>query len=193
MTFRALPMLAVAAAALLPLAAQAQPVTPGKEYALAQILAPVPGTQACFRRDYSKEHLAAHPDQTVKSMEFRVAYHRFEPEQNYPEGQRNYYFQMFVERRGEEQRLEASGECTSGPEGQIFCGVECDGGGLGISAGRGGGLMVDLTAHDYIRMTQGCGGEDGDFVLLGAGKDDKLFRLDRVADAQCPAYDNWFD
>jgi len=192
MTPRAfLPMLAIAAlAAAAP--AQAQPVPPGEEGALAKLLKPVPGTQVCYRRDYDKAHLAKHPDQLVTSMEFRIAYHRFEPEQNYPEGQRNYYFQMLVDRRGETQRLEGSGECSASDGGPIVCSIECDGGGVGVAAAPGGGLMVDLTTYDYIRMTQGCGGEDGDFVLLTGGKDDKLFRLDRLPDAQCPSFDTWF-
>ncbi len=34
-------------------------------------------------------------------MEFRLAYHRFGPDEAYPERQRNYYFGLPVKRRGE--------------------------------------------------------------------------------------------
>lgn len=176
-------------AALAATPSQAQPVPPGEEGALAFLVRPQPGARACFKRVYDKAHLASHPHQTVTAMDFRIAYHRFEPDDNYPHGQRNYYFLMEAKRRGEKGRLVASGECTPGGSKAIYCGVECDGGGVSIEARQDGGLTVDLTGGS-IRMSRGCGDEE-DYVLLDAGKDDRRFRLERLAESQCPAYENW--
>ncbi len=169
--------------------AQAQPVPPGEEGKLASLVAPQPGAHKCFQRTYDAAHLSARPDQTVTAMEFRLAYHRFEPDEFYPQGQRNYYFALLVKRRGESRRLTAEGECIAYGDG-ISCGIDCDGGGLGIVAHEDGSLLVDLTPFGRIRMTRSCGdGEDS--VDLEPGKDDKTFRLDPVPASQCPAYEDW--
>jgi hypothetical protein len=180
-------VLAVLAAA----PAMGDTVEPGKEGPLADILAPEPGARVCFRRIYDAQHLKAHPKQTVAEIGFRLAYHRFEPDENYPEGQRNYYFHLEAKRHGEARPATGGGECSA-YEGRIFCGVDCDGGGLYLKGG-GGGSSITLSFGDVwgIRMAGGCGGgEEGDGGAdLLPGEDDKSFRLEKV-DA-CPAYDDW--
>jgi hypothetical protein len=168
----------------------AQPVEPGKEGELASILKPEPGAHACFRRAYDSQHLAAHPKQTVTAMELRLAYHRFEPDTTYPQGQRNYYFDLIVKRRGKEKTASGGGECSSGVDG-IFCGVECDGGGFFLKRAKDGkSLVVDFGDMWGIRLTEGCGEDESDYTELKPGADDKSFRLN-PSSANCPAYDAW--
>jgi hypothetical protein len=187
MRLHALPLLLLVAASL---QAAAEPVEPGKEGELALILKPKPGAHACFRREYDNKHLAVHPKQTVTAMELRLAYHRHEPDTHYPQGQRNYYFDLIVKRRGKEKTASGGGECTSGADG-IFCGVECDGGGFTLKRAKdGNSLVVDFGEMWGIRLTEGCGEDESDYTELKPGADDKSFRLDPSA-ANCPAYEAW--
>lgn len=171
-------------------AAGAQPVPPGEEGELLAFLPPRHGEHACFARAYDSAHLAAHPDQTVTAMEFRIAYFRWESDDLYPLGQRNYYFALRAKRRGEASELTAMGECTPLGEG-IGCGVDCDGGGIRVSRDVDGTVLVDLGEDGRIRMTPGCGDEETGAIDLTSGKDDRWFRLDPVPGAQCQGYDDW--
>ena len=92
----------VAASAVL---VQAQPVDPGAEGPLASLLAPEPGKRICFARDYDAAHMASHPQQRVRSMSFRLAYHAHEPDAFYPNGQRTYYFRLAATLRRREEAL----------------------------------------------------------------------------------------
>jgi len=172
--------------------ALAQAIPPGEEGELARFVPPQPGAHACFARAYDAAHLAAHPDQTVTEMEFRIAYFKWEPDETYPDGQRNYYFQLLAKRRGEPHRLTAFGECTL-LEGSsaIGCGVDCDGGGVSVKRLDGGSVLVDLGEDGRIRMTEGCSDEEEDGIDLASGKDDRSFRLDPLPASQCPAYEQW--
>ncbi|MFN0190804.1 MAG: hypothetical protein ACKVP5_02340 [Aestuariivirga sp.] len=173
-----------------PLAAVAQPVEPGKEGELALILKPEPGAHACFRREYDQEHLTAHPKQTVTAMELRLAYHRHDPDTNNPEGQRNYYFDLIVKRRGKDKTASGGGECTA-YEDRISCGIDCDGGGFFLKRAKDGkSLVVDFGEKWGIRLTEGCGEDESDYTELKPGADDKSFRLD-PSSAACPAYEQW--
>lgn len=182
----------IAAATCTAFGAFAQAIPPGEEGALLGFLAPHHGEHACFRRAYDAEHLAAHPDQTVSEMEFRIAYFRWEPDDNYPVGQRNYYFSLLAKRRGETDRLTAMGECASLADGKaIGCGVDCDGGGVTVNKREDGSILVDLGGDGRIRMTPGCGEEETDAVDLTSGKDDRAFLLMPAPASQCPGYDEW--
>ncbi len=74
-------------------------------------------------------------------------------------------------------------------DGKIFCGVECDGGGVFVTRREDGSLMVSFDDMWGIRMSDSCGEEEG--VEFKPGKDDKAFRLDPLPVSQCPAYDAW--
>lgn len=169
----------------------AQPVEPGKEGELASFAPPTAGARACFRRQYDQAHLGAHPRQQVTEMEFRIAYYIHEPDEFSPKGQRNYYFEILAKLRGQKQSLTAMGECTNAEGGDIFCGVECDGGGVNVKRTDGGKVLVDLESLGRLRMTLGCGEDEADSIELTPGKDDKRFLLSRLPDAECPAYDSW--
>ena len=160
----------------------AQTVPPGQEGPLGALLPPVSGRSVCFARRYDARHLAAHPAQTVSGMVLRIRYHRHEPEQAFPQGQRNYYFTLALDRRGRRKRLTTSGEC--GPRGDaIVCGVECDGGGFGLKAEAGGTVLVDMTRFGRLRLGRSCDDEEG--VEITPGRDDRSFRLEPVDASQC--------
>jgi len=167
--------------------AAADTVDVGKEGRLARILEPEPGARICFRRVYDAKHLKAHPQQTVTEMEFRLAYHKFPADDFYPQGQRNYYFDLLVKRRGHASTASGGGECA--PQGdRIFCGVECDGGGLYLEP-TGNGIKLSFGGMWGIRLSEGCDGSDEGNTELTPGADDKAFRLTAIKD--CPAYDEW--
>lgn len=164
--------------------AAAQPVTVGEEGALAELLAPEPGASICYARTYDADHLKRHPDQTVTSVLFSLEYFRHDPDDYFPDGQRNYYFGMGVNLRDRPGLLSTGGECTLG-EGTIWCGVDCDGGGVLLKREGSGVILIDLESTGRIRMN-GCGGGEGDAIDLEPGLDDKVFRLEADAEACLP-------
>lgn len=87
---------AFAIASLWPMAGQlaAEPIEPGKERQIADLLPPEPGARICFATDYDDAHLSAHPSQSVRSIGFRIGYFAHDPDEFYPRGQRNYYFAL---------------------------------------------------------------------------------------------------
>lgn len=174
-------------------AAGAQAIEPGKEGELAKFLAPQDGGRICYSRVYDAAHLKAHPKQQVTEMEFRMAYYTHEPDEFFPQGQRNYYFALLAKLRGQDsdQPLIAEGECSTNDNGKsIFCGVECDGGGVVVTRRDGGKILVDLDVMGRLRMSSGCD-ESDDVVELERGEDDKTFLLSQMTESSCPAYDNW--
>ncbi|AMS40280.1 hypothetical protein AA2016_1346 [Aminobacter aminovorans] len=190
------PVLPLVALSALLVCAQArtQAIEPGKEGELANFIPPEAGARACFGRIYDEAHLKAHPKQQVTEMQFRIAYYIHEPDAFYPKGQRNYYFEVLARLRGHKQAkpLSAMGECSPSDDGKsIFCGVDCDGGGVMVKRSVGGKIVVDLEALGRLRMTSDCGEDEEGGVELLSGADDKRFLLSKQASSECPAYDNW--
>jgi hypothetical protein len=170
--------------------ALADTVAPGAEGELTRFLPPEPGKRACFSRVYDADHLARHPKQKVTEIEFRLAYHRFDPDEFFPEGQRNYYFEVLAKVRGNKKLLTAMGECSPGDK-KISCSVDCDGGGmLAERSDKPGKILMSFGFYYGLRMTAGCGeDEEGDTVMLEPGEDDKEFLLSEKS--ACPAYEEW--
>lgn len=169
---------------------RAQAIEPGEERQIAALLPPNPGASICFARHYDSAHLQKHPRQQVRSIAFRLAYYRHDPDAYFPKGQRNYYFELRARlRNGPEMR--SGGECAPGSDGtNIACMVECDGGGVLVRKTAGPGqLLVDLEATGRIRMSLGCG--EGDGVDLEPGLDDKRFLLTQLPADRCPGYEQW--
>ncbi len=184
---------AALALAVLCVPASGQEIKPGEEGALGQLLAPRDDARACWRRSYSKDHLAGHPLQTVADIEFRLAYKTFGPDDDYPEQLHSYLFQLLVQRRGAEKRLQAGGNCWLERDDRVFCGVECDGGGIFVrQRAEAGRILVSFDEMWGIALSE-CGEETGEpeAVPLEPGRDDKSFLLARVDDAACPAYADW--
>lgn len=172
--------------------AMAQAIEPGKEGVLADLLAPTPGKRLCFARSYSKDHLEAHPKQKVTDVQFHLSYYRHQPDEFYSKGQRNYYFRMMAKLRGSSKTYTAMGECSASGA-NIFCGVECDGGGVNLRSRPQGRLLVFFAnENSEIRMTEGCDeADEGNYIELKPGDDDKEFLLNPVNAGACPAYERW--
>ncbi|MBB6465462.1 hypothetical protein [Aminobacter carboxidus] len=174
--------------------ARAQAIEPGKEGELANLIPPEAGARACFGRVYDEAHLKTHPRQQVTEMQFRLAYYIHDPDAFFPKGQRNYYFEVLARLRGHKQPkpFSAMGECGLRDDGKsIFCGVDCDGGGVMVKRNGDGKIMLDLEALGRLRMTSDCGeGEEGG-IELSSGADDKRFLLSKLPASECPAYDDW--
>ncbi len=141
---------------------------------LSSFVAAETGARGCWSRQYSAEHLAAHPDQLVTAMAFTLQF-----DQDF------HYFQLDAELRGG-QSGRATGVCSE-YEGVLSCGVDCDGGGVHLSHGADGKILLDLTEYGYIRMTESCGEDEADGFPLEAGKDDKEFLLSPASGKACKA------
>lgn len=170
--------------------AAAEAVPPGEEGALADILPPVHDRKVCFTRTYDAAHLRRHPKQKVTSLLFRIRYFRHEPADEFPQGQRNYYFDMAANVKGRGKTLHTSGECML-RKGAIWCGVECDGGAVIIRReAKSGGIRMSFPGeHWYLRMTDGCDSDDENAFDLTPGADDKVFLLDKAEERACRTLD----
>lgn len=168
------------------------PIAPGKEGELAKLVAPQPGQRACYARSYTQEHLKQHLKQTVTELGFRLAYIEHEPEEDIPQGQRNYYFELKAKLRNRAKPLITLGECMPAKDA-IECFVDCDGGGVRARRRDGDQLLVDFGAFWGIRMSDACGEADGEEEAfeLKPGRDDKEFLLTKAPAADCPAYEEW--
>ena len=122
-------------------------------------------------RSYDRAHLARHPDQLITAVKLRI--HRPPPGNT-----SKYWFLAQFSLRGRDEALLTSGICNEKASG-LHCFVECDGGGVDIVP-RARGVMMYL---DRIRVAA-CDAEEAGEELTG-GKDDRVFRLDRVDDAAC--------
>ena len=153
---------------------------------LAEILPDTPGARACFARSYDAEHMRAHPQQRVAGVTFLMRVVGFDDKGEWvlkPDGKykyTRYHFAIRFARRDGKRAQTTSGECQQGENGSS-CYVECDGGGFGLEKSSDG-LLLRL-AQDGIRIDD-CDEKD---VRLKPGSDDKAFRVEKVAQAQCSA------
>jgi hypothetical protein len=141
---------------------------------------------ACFVRRYDAAHLVRHPRQKVKAMKLLVS------AEQVPEAEGlSYAFHLGVEFRNRGGKFESFGHCghldpaENAPDKlHLGCGVECDGGGIGIELARDD--KSTLVSIEEIRMWLIGGGPDSeDGVPLKGGADDRWFRLDRANLEDC--------
>jgi hypothetical protein len=133
-----------------------------------------PDALGCFTRTYDRAHLARHPDQLVAAVKLRI----YRP----PPGNLNkYWFLAQFRLRGKDESVRTSGICNEKASG-LQCLVECDGGGVDVVPRARDAMMY----FDRIRVAA-CGEDDVDGVgqELTGGKDDRVFRLDRIDEAAC--------
>lgn len=148
---------------------------------------------ACFVRRDDVNHLARHPQRKVSAMKLLVSVERL-PE----DAQLHYAFRLGVKLREQPGNFETSGDCghpaaeVAGGSLRIHCAVDCDGG--GIEASLADGDKSVLVKLDEIRLdpaeptNQASIDDDPDHdghVMLRAGADDRVFRLDRTDVADC--------
>jgi hypothetical protein len=65
----------------------------------------------------------------------------------------------------------------------MFCGVDCDGGGVFVKLRNADQMLVDLERKGTIAMSYSCGEEEG--FPLQSGRDDKTFLLTRMLPQFC--------
>jgi hypothetical protein len=134
-----------------------------------------PDALGCFTRTYDRAHLARHPDQLITAVKLHI----YEPPPDTSGGY--YWFNAQFRVRGKGKPLRTTGVCSE----ELHCIVECDGGGVNVVP-RASDAMMYL---DRIRVAT-CGEDliDGGQELTG-GKDDRVFRLNRVNAAACTGMD----
>jgi hypothetical protein len=136
--------------------------------------------RGCFVRVYDKAHLAKHPDQIVTTVKLHIKEPDPDPDHAQPE-KGYHWFTLKVKVRGRDETLHTSGICFEGALG-LKCHVECDGGGVDVTP-RGDHAMMYLKSIRMFTCDQDPidgGGED-----LSGGKDDRVFRLNRVNERAC--------
>ena len=132
---------------------------------------------ACFIRKYTKAHLASHPDQNVTTMLAFVSKQ---------EGNDPYYsISLQVNFRQLGKPSQVSGGCSQNEKGALGCGVECDGGSLGVRVKNAQSILVDIPQS--VRLFDPSASDEFADLPKGArfGSDDKLFRLDRTDLSDC--------
>jgi hypothetical protein len=146
--------------------------------------------ESCFLRRYDTAHLKSRPKQKVETIGLCVEVERMEPEEKGEPIRYTYTFDFAAKLKGRAELGKTAGECGFShmpPDQQkqisskpIWCGVDCDGGGIHVEARKDGAeLLVRL---DRIRVSSECGGADDEsssFDIEG-GADDKVFVIPRV-------------
>ena len=131
-----------------------------------------PDALGCFTRTYDRAHLARHPDQLIKEVQLNI----HKPPPDIDTG-KFYWFVAQFRVRGKNKPLRTGGICNEKASG-LHCFVECDGGGVDVvPRARDATMQLD-------RISGPACNEDSARELTG-GKDDRVFRLDRVNDAAC--------
>jgi hypothetical protein len=154
---------------------------------LATVLPAAVGAKACYTRSYDARHLAAHPKQRVTVVTFLLRVVGIDSGGDWvldPKGKYqkvSYQFAMSATRRGDRRARTANGYCPDARD--LFCARECDGGGVTLEKVEGADALT-IRLDDGILMGA-CDERKGTWLRPGA--DDKAFRVNRVAAAQCDA------
>lgn len=138
---------------------------------------------ACFVRRYDPDHLARHPKK-VSAMKLLVTA-EIPPE----EKTINYSFRLGVKYRHRSGDFDSSGFCShvvaedAGNEMRFGCGVDCDGGGIGVALSKDDKSAIIRLERVRIWQNNKPDEEAGDSLVAGA--DDRIFRLDRIDTREC--------
>ncbi|MBR0714827.1 hypothetical protein [Bradyrhizobium liaoningense] len=139
---------------------------------------------ACFVRRYDADHLAQHPKQKVATMKLLMS-----TEYDKEDKELHYSFRLGFKYRQRSANFDSAGSChhavfeDTGNEVRFGCGVECDGGGIGVALSQDDKSAI--VRLERVRAWQsGKQDDEGDESLV-AGSDDKMFRLDRAPNSDC--------
>jgi hypothetical protein len=141
-------------------------------------------TYACFVRRYDDDHLARHPDQKVSQMKLLVTSEWMAEEKQLVPN-----FRLGVRFRSKRGDYDSSGGCNhvrleeANKEVHLGCGVDCDGGGISIAMGKDDNSTI--VRLERVRIWQNNKPDEDAAGELAAGKDDAIFRLDRVSLEEC--------
>lgn len=152
----------------------------------ARMYAGAPGDKAyaCFVRRYDAAHLARHPKQKVASMKLLIS-----AEMDKEEKQLHNSFRLGFRYRHRSGEFDSSGSCNhavftkEGTEIRLGCGVDCEGGGIGVALSKDDKSAIVRLAR--VRVWQNNKPDDDAEQSLVAGSDDGIFRLDRTDNAEC--------
>lgn len=147
--------------------------------------APGNKTYACFVRRYDADHLARHPKQKVAAMKLLISA-EVDPEDK----ELHTSFRLGFRYRHRSGDFDSSGSCnhvvltaSGGGEVRLGCGVDCDGGGIGVALSRDDKSAI--VRLERVRVWQNNKPDDDAEHSLTAGADDKIFRLDRADNSEC--------
>jgi hypothetical protein len=141
---------------------------------------------ACFVRRYDDEHLARHPKQKVASMKLLVS-----AEVDQEDKQLHNSFRLGFRYRHRSGDFDSSGSChhvvftKDGGEVRLACGVDCEGGGIGVALAKDDKSAIVRLAS--VRVWLHNKPDDEAERSLVAGQDDGMFRLDRTDNSECAA------
>jgi hypothetical protein len=148
------------------------------------------GVEACFGRVYDADHLKRHPQQRVTSFHlFRdftpdaLAEEVFQTRQEMLEsdGDHGVWVHALVRVRDRKGVFSNTLLCRR-DEGNVRCGVECDGGSFVLRPENAGGLMLQ---NNGFVVVGGCGDDEDKPIFLKPEPDDRSFRLDKQPIEQC--------
>ena len=152
----------------------------------ARIYAGAPGDKAyaCFVRRYDADHLARHPKQKVAAMKLLIS-----AEVDKEDKELHNSFRLGFRYRHRSGDFDSSGSCNhtvltkSGNEVRLGCGVDCEGGGIGIALAKDDKSAIVRLAS--VRVWLHNRPDDEAERSLVAGSDDGIFRLDRTDNSEC--------
>ena len=152
----------------------------------ARMYAGAPGNKAyaCFVRRYDADHLARHPKQKVASMKLLIS-----AEVDKEDKELHNSFRLGFRYRHRSGDFDSSGSCNhavftkSGSEVRLGCGVDCEGGGIGVALSKDDKSAI--VRLERVRVWQNNKPDDDAERSLVAGADDKIFRLDRTDTSEC--------
>ncbi|MCA1373770.1 MULTISPECIES: hypothetical protein [unclassified Bradyrhizobium] len=139
---------------------------------------------ACFVRRYDADHLARHPKQKVAAMKLLISA-EFDKEDK----ELHHSFRLGFRYRHRSGDFDSSGSCNhavftkSSDEVRLGCGVDCDGGGIGVALSKDDKSAI--VRLERVRVWQNNKPDDDAEHSLTAGADDKIFRLDRADNREC--------
>ncbi|MBB4371272.1 hypothetical protein GGD63_004070 [Bradyrhizobium sp. cir1] len=151
-----------------------------------RVFAGPPGRKlyACFVRRYDADHLARHPKQKVASMKLLMS-----AEYDNEVKDLRYSFRLGFKYRHRSGDFDSSGSCShavfedSGNEVRFGCGVDCEGGGIGVALSKDDKSAI--VRLERVRVWQNNKPDDDAEQSLVGGADDRVFRLDRVDNGEC--------
>jgi len=137
---------------------------------------------ACFVRRYDAGHFVKHPLQKVGAMKLLASVEYLPEDETW-----RYSFRLGLKYRNRSVNYDSAGDCghvmneDTGNEMRLGCGIDCDGGGLGVTLAKDDkSATVEL---ERIRIWQHDAQDMHE--SLGAGDHDKAFRLDRTNMREC--------
>jgi hypothetical protein len=145
---------------------------------------PAEKSYACFVRKYDSAHLAQHPKQKVSTMKLLMTAEIPSDASTF-----NYSFRLGVKYRNRSTNLQSFGDCghvvaeDTGQDIRFGCGVDCDGGGLGVALAKDDKSAVVGLARVRIWKRNTAPEETAEDLV--AGDDDAKFRLDRAELREC--------